>query len=177
MGIAKANIGLVTRWLCEGEWISRAVRRKPHSCLSRFVRSANSRRKPVRKFTAHVSVKMRGGSRNGMLERARLVAVPVLGLVSQGLQRVIDPFEKELVVEAKRSENAGRQGRRQPGRSRAGKQVGLLFEVEGSNKSRASARASQPASSQSGGQDGSLWTSGNQRNGVIASSSLWQSGL
>lgn len=69
------------------------MRRKPHSCLSRFVRSANSRRKPVRKFTAHVSVKMRGGSRNGMLERARLVAAPVLGLVSQGLQRVIEPFK------------------------------------------------------------------------------------
>jgi len=72
------------------------MRRKPHSCLSRFVRSANSRRKPVRKFTAHVSVKMRGGSRNGMLERARLVAAPVLGLVSQGLQRVIEPFQRSL---------------------------------------------------------------------------------
>lgn len=37
VGIAKAITGLVTRWLCEGEWLSRAARRKPRSCLSRFV--------------------------------------------------------------------------------------------------------------------------------------------
>lgn len=80
-------------------------------------------------------------------------------------------------MEAKCSAIAGRQGRQQPGRSSAGGQIGLLSGAEVINKSRASARASQPGSSQTGGQDGSLWTDGNQRNGVIAPASLWQAGV
>ncbi|QPQ89174.1 hypothetical protein I6H08_38915 (plasmid) [Burkholderia gladioli] len=80
-------------------------------------------------------------------------------------------------METKRSKRAGRQGRNQPGRSWAGGQIGLLFGAEIINKSRASARASQPGSSQAGRQDGSLWTGGNQRNGVIAPASLWQAGV
>lgn len=80
-------------------------------------------------------------------------------------------------MEAKRSAIAGPRGRQQPGRSPAGWQVGPLFGAEVINKSRVSARASQPGSSQAGGQDGSLWTGGNQGNGVIASASLWQAGV
>lgn len=65
----------------------------------------------------------------------------------------------------------------QPGSSQAGRQYDPLHWVICSIKSRASARASQPGSSQAGRQDGSFWTGGNQRNGVIAPVSLWQTGV
>ncbi|MEM5387892.1 hypothetical protein VSR68_30520 [Paraburkholderia phymatum] len=70
-------------------------------------------------------------------------------------------------MEAKRSAFTGRFGRSQPGRSQA----------DVVNKSRTSVRASQPGSSQAGGQNGPLWTGGKQENGATASSFLWQAGV
>ena len=83
-------------------------------------------------------------------------------------------------METNRNAVAGRFGRRQPGNGQAGGQAGHQGAPpvggDGMKKSRVSARASQPDSSQVGGQNGSLWTGGNQGNGAIAPASLWQAG-
>lgn len=79
-------------------------------------------------------------------------------------------------METKRNAVAGRFGRRHPDSGQAGGQGAPPFGGDGMKKSRVSARASQPGSSQVGGQNGSLRTGGNQGNGAIAPASLWQAG-
>lgn len=87
-------------------------------------------------------------------------------------------------METNRSAVVVRFGQRHPGSGQAGGHSGRQgappFGVDSMKKSRVSARASQPDSSQVGGQNGSwwtsLWTGGNQGNGAIAPASLWQAG-
>ncbi|ANJ86818.1 hypothetical protein MB84_31640 (plasmid) [Pandoraea oxalativorans] len=72
---------------------------------------------------------------------------------------------------------AGRQGRIHLGSGQAVGQLGPPYGVVGIAKSRASACASQPGTGQAGGQVGPFVAEGKQGNGVIASSSLWQTGV
>lgn len=65
----------------------------------------------------------------------------------------------------------------QPGSGQAGSQGGPPLGVDGMKKPRASARARQPGSGQAGGQDGHFVAGDKQGNGVTASSSLWQPGV